>query len=57
MAAEYHDNRTTVSMVTNLLSDTVNAFIYLEPLVRLFIILRKLLGDIRTDVTEFLLQK
>ena len=42
-------------MVTNLLSDTVNAFIYLKPLVRFFVILRKLLGDIRTDVTEFLL--
>lgn len=53
---KHHDNMTTVSMVTNLLSDAIHALIYLEPLIRFLVILGKLLGNIGTDVTEFLLE-
>lgn len=44
-------------MVTHLLSDAVDTLIYLEPFVWLLVILSKLLGNVGTNVTKFLLQE
>ena len=46
-----------ISMVTNLLSDGINTFINLKPFFRFLVIFSKLLSNIGTNVTEFLLQK